>query len=266
MSCRAAPSHRFLVAGYGMPAEFAVNVLFGLGVMPDNLALLTHGEDERNRGLHAIGRLRGLAVCESAAKAPETLAWVRDFAPDVLLSIHFRSLIPQDILELPRLGGVNLHPSLLPEYRGTNSVAWVIINGERETGFTFHRMDAKFDTGAILVQERFPIRPDETAFSLFHRQIVRAMARVEEVIGLVLDGDPGTVQPEGGSYYPRALPHNGRIDPAWPDEEVGRFIRAMIFPPFKPALMEAGGQLHEVPDRAAFDDLVRRFSLRRGAA
>jgi methionyl-tRNA formyltransferase len=254
-----AASKRYLVAGYGLPAEFAVLALFSLGVPPDQIAILTHPDDLRNRGLHAIAALRGISICEQPAKAPTSVAWVKTFAPDVLLSLHYRNLIPKQILELAPLGGVNLHPSLLPEYRGTNSVAWVIINGETETGFTFHRMDEKFDTGPILLQERLPILPYDTAFALFHRQIVRAMACLETVIARVVAGDAGTPQLDGGSYYSRALPHDGTIDANWSSEQIERFIRAMYFPPFPPASVIKDGTVHAV---ATFDEFRRLFPTR----
>jgi methionyl-tRNA formyltransferase len=252
----AAAELKFLVAGYGMPAEFALNALFAQGVPPGQVAILTHPDDARNRGLHAIAALRGISICEQPAKAPASVTWAKTFAPDVLLSLHYRNLIPKSILELAPLGGINLHPSLLPDYRGTNSVAWVIINGETETGFTFHRMDEKFDMGPILLQEKLPIYPYDTAFSLFHRQIVRAMACLEAVIERVLAGDPGSVQPEGGSYFSRALPHGGVIDVTWPVEKIERFIRAMYFPPFPPASVVKDGRVYTV---AGFDDYNKLF-------
>jgi len=250
-------SKRFLIAGYGLPAEFAVMTLFGLGVSPDRIAVLTHPDDSRNRGLHAIAALRGISIWDQPAKSPSSAAWAKAFAPDVLLSLHYRNLIPKQILELAPLGAVNLHPSLLPNYRGTNSVAWVIINGESETGFTFHRMDERFDTGPILLQEKLPICSDDTAFSLFHRQIVRAMARLETVIERMIAGDPGSTQPDGGSYFPRTLPHGGLIDVSWTSEKIERFIRAMHFPPFPPAGVMKNGSIHAV---ASMDEYVKLFA------
>ncbi|MBR1033811.1 methionyl-tRNA formyltransferase [Bradyrhizobium japonicum] len=249
-------SKRYLIAGYGLPAEFGVMTLFGMGVSPDQIAVLTHADDSRNQGLHAIAALRGISIWEQPAKAPSSAAWAKTFAPDVLLSLHYRNLIPKQILELAPLGAVNLHPSLLPNYRGTNSVAWVIINGESETGFTFHRMDERFDTGPILLQEKLAIHPNDTAFSLFHRQIVRAMARLETVIERVAAGDPGLVQPADGSYFPRTLPHGGLIDVTWPSEKIERFIRAMYFPPFPPAGVMKDGEVHAV---ASVDEYKKLF-------
>lgn len=247
---------RFLVAGYGLPAEFGLMSLFAMGVAPDNIALLTHPSDSRNVGLRSLADLRKLRTCDAPAKSPETLDWVRDFAPDLLISLHYRSLVPRDMLQLLPLGGVNLHPSLLPNYRGTNSVAWVLINGEPITGFTFHRMDERFDTGNILLQDVIPIEETDTAFSLFHRQIIRSMGKLEGVIGQMLAGDPGIPQSPGGSYYPRALPHNGLIDPAWDRGAIDRFIRAMHFPPFSPAAVVLDGQTHTVESISEYLELT----------
>lgn len=234
-SANEACKRRYLVAGYGLPAEFGVMALFGMGAIPDQVKILTHPTDNRNAGLHSLAQLRGVDIRDSDVKAQETTEWVRSFAPDVLLSLHFRSLIPAEILDLAALGSVNLHPSLLPDYRGTNSVAWAIIKGEKETGFTFHRMDEKFDTGRILLQEKIEIAADDTAFSLFHRQIVRSMRRLEDVIGMLIDRVPGTQQKPGGSYFNRTVPHDATIDGNWDLDKVERFIRAMYFPPFDPA-------------------------------
>lgn len=257
----AAAELKFLVAGYGMPAEFVLSALFGNGVPPEQVALLTHDDDARNRGLHSVARLRGVPISTARANDPATVEWVAAFEPDVLISMHYRSLIPQPVLDLARLGGVNLHPSLLPLYRGTNSVAWVIINGEPETGFTFHRMDAKFDTGNILIQERLPIKETDTAFSLFHRQIIRAMHRVDDVVDMMVRGETGTPQPAEGTYFPRKLPHDGKIDTTWPLAKIDRFIRAMQFPPFDPAVVEHGGVTYHVRNIGDYRTLAEKLGF-----
>lgn len=226
---------RYLIAGYGLPAEFGLNTLFGLGVPPSQISLLTHEEDERNRGLISIAKLRGVVFCQKPAKDPLVKEWTRCFAPDVLLSLHYRALIPKSVLNIPLLGGVNLHPSLLPNYRGTNSVAWALINGESETGYSYHRMTSDFDAGNILLQEKIPIYQYETAFSLFHRQIVLAIPRLEKVIAMMISGQPGEKQGLGGNYFSRELPYGGIIDPNWDLTKIDRFIRAMNFPPFPSA-------------------------------
>ncbi len=250
------PNTRVLVAGYGLPAEFCVTTLIGLGVDRQNIAVATHEEDGRNRGLHSMLNLRNISFTTAAAKSEAFYEFGAKFEPDMIISMHYRSLIPGRFLKLAKKGSVNLHPSLLPAYRGTNSVAWVIINGETETGFSYHRMDEKFDTGALLLQERISVEPTDTAFSLFHRQISRAMTRLEEVIVQLDHEDPGFAQTGEASYYARELPFGGIIDPGWSEAKIERFIRAMIFPPFPPAVLEIDGKQHYVTSMDVYRSLI----------
>ncbi|AAL52599.1 MULTISPECIES: LPS biosynthesis N-formyltransferase WbkC [Brucella] len=252
-----APNTRVLVAGYGLPAEFCVTTLIGMGVEIDKIAVATHREDNRNCGLHSMLRLRNIQFTTAAANSEEFYEFGANFDPDMIISMHYRSLIPGRFLKLAKKGSVNLHPSLLPAYRGTNSVAWVIINGESETGFSYHRMDENFDTGAILLQERISVEETDTAFSLFHRQIARAMLRLEEVILKLDQGDPGFAQLGEASYYARELPFGGVIDPRWSEVQIDRFIRAMFFPPFPPAVLKIDGKVYYVPSIDIYRSLMR---------
>ena len=94
---------------------------------------------------------------------------IKSSKPDIILVSGYHRLLPASILGLAPRGGVNLHPSLLPKYRGPCPWKWVIVRGERWTGVTVHEMDASFDTGRILSQEPVKIRDDETGGELFHR-------------------------------------------------------------------------------------------------
>lgn len=226
---------RYLIAGYGLPVEIGITALFGMGVPPESISVLTHELDERNKGLYALLNLREIRYSFDDPKSNSVHQWVADFNPDYIISLHYRKKIPDTILKLARFATLNLHPSLLPNYRGTNSVAWAIINGEKHTGYTFHRMNADFDTGRIIFQEVIKIDSNETAFSLFNKQIYKAMSNFEKVLKIMASGYEGSEQPVGGNYFKRQLPFDGIIDHDWPDDMKERFIRAMIFPPFKPA-------------------------------
>lgn len=243
---------RILVAGYGLPAEFGLVTLLGMGIPLSSVALLTHAEDERNMGLRSIAKLRGIAICDAPARSREALQWVSAFAPDGILSLHYRNLIPNEMIAMCCHGGINLHPSLLPKYRGTNSVAWAIINGEQTTGFSFHLLSDSFDTGDLIFQESISIDAFDTAFSLFHKQISRAMSVLEDVLSTWLSGNCGWKQVGDGTYYPRKLPFDGIIDRTWELEYIERFIRAMYFPPFPPAMYSSRGQMVPIPDMATF--------------
>jgi len=86
--------------------------------------------------------------------------------PDAIIVVGYGRIIPQWMLDLPPLGNINLHASLLPKYRGAAPIQWAIANGETVTGNTTMRLDAGLDTGDILLQQELPIKPDDTAETL----------------------------------------------------------------------------------------------------
>ncbi|BFU95139.1 MAG: 10-formyltetrahydrofolate:L-methionyl-tRNA(fMet)N-formyltransferase [Nitrospira sp.] len=97
---------------------------------------------------------------------PDFLAALRGWNSDIIAVAAFGRILPPSILSLPRNGCVNVHGSLLPRYRGAAPIQWAVINGETETGITTMLMDEGMDTGAILLQERLAIEPQDTAGSL----------------------------------------------------------------------------------------------------
>lgn len=146
---------------------------------------------------------------------------------DVALSAAFPVLIPADALSVPRLGIINTHPALLPRYRGPNPIGWTVRNGDRELGYSIHRMDRDFDTGPLLAQGTTPIhdatQPDEVfgrMFGLLGSLLPGALERVEA-------GDPGDPQPsEGASYAGFFEPEYAEIDWTRPRAEVRRQVLA----------------------------------------
>ncbi len=102
-------------------------------------------------------------------KAPEFLEALRQWHPDVITVTAFGRILPAAILTLPPRGCINVHGSLLPKYRGAGPVQWAVIRGEQETGITTMLMDEGMDTGAMLLQKRVAIRPDDTAGTLAPR-------------------------------------------------------------------------------------------------
>ena len=99
----------------------------------------------------------------------EFRAQLTTLIPDVIIIVGYGRIIPQWMLDLPPLGNINLHASLLPKYRGAAPIQWAIANGETVTGVTTMRIDAGLDTGDILLQQDLPIVPDDTAETLAPR-------------------------------------------------------------------------------------------------
>lgn len=245
-----------LLAAFYTPGIRAIEYLIQAGYRPEQIRLLTHDVD-RNQALLAFAAVHGIETRTFSVKSAQAYAWIREFRPDVLFSLYFRDIIPQTVLNIPRLGAVNLHPSLLPKYRGAFSAPWVIINGEECTGFTYHYMVDRVDAGNIILQRQVPTRQDDTAYSLYHRLILEGMALFGEAVRLVEECYPGEPQVGEYSYYPRKVPFEGRINPFWSRDQIDRFIRAMYFPPFKGAVVRlVNGQEHEVHTIEEYDALV----------
>ena len=219
--------------------------------------MLTHNE-QRNAVLLDYTAAHGIETQTHGVRSETAYGQVRDFRPDVLFSLYYRDIIPQRILDVPPLGCVNLHPSLLPKYRGTFSSAWAIINGEADTGITYHRMVPAVDAGNIILQRRVPTASNDTAYSLYHRLIIEGMSAFDLAFHLVVEERyPGEPQVGEPSYYPRQLPFRGYVDPKWDRKQIDRFIRAMWFPPFKGACVRLrGGTEQEVRSLAEYEALV----------
>lgn len=173
---------------------------------------------------------------------------LRALEPDLLLCAGFPWKIGADALAVPRLGAVNGHPSLLPRHRGPMPMAWAARNGEREVGFTFHRMDAELDTGAILGQARFEL-DDEDSWDELGPKLEQAAAELlPPVLERVERGDAGDPQDESdATYAPFFDPEYADVDWSRPAREIARQVKAWRFASFRPgprgALAELDGEL-----------------------
>ena len=117
-------------------------------------------------------------------KNPDFLDSLRSLKADLQIVVAFR-MLPEVVWNMPRLGTINLHGSLLPQYRGAAPINWAVINGERETGVTTFKLQHAIDTGNILLQHRFPIGENETAGEVHDRmKDIGAHLLVETVQGL----------------------------------------------------------------------------------
>lgn len=104
---------------------------------------------------------------------PEAISMIRDFPIDIGVVAAYGQIIPNEILEVPTFGYINVHASLLPKYRGASPIQWSILNGDKKTGTTIMQMAEKMDAGDIIMQEEMEIAPDETGGSLFDKLAVQ---------------------------------------------------------------------------------------------
>lgn len=154
------------------------------------------------------------------------------FAPDLIFSAYFPHVIPRAVFGLSRRPAVNIHPGVLPLYRGKFPVPWYILNGEREFGLAIHEIDDGIDTGPVLVQERFPIDPDETGHGLYRKTMDRGAELVLGRIGDILAGKI-TPRPQSGTgTYFSTIDRRYVIDWNLPRETILRRIRVHARPYF----------------------------------
>jgi methionyl-tRNA formyltransferase len=151
---------------------------------------------------------------ESIKNSDEFRAQLTALKPDGIIVVGYGRIIPQWMIDLPRLGNINLHASLLPKYRGAAPIQWAIAGGETMSGVTTMRIDAGLDTGDILLQREIPIRPEDTAETLAPTlAAIGADLIVDTLRGL----QAGTIRPrpqdhEKATLAPILRKEDGRID------------------------------------------------------
>ena len=159
----------------------------------------------------------------------EFAQWVRDQNADVALVIAYGRILPQDVLDGPRLGCVNLHASILPKYRGAAPITWCIVRGETKTGITLMKMDAGMDTGDMLEIHETPIGPDETAGELSARMSKLGGDIVREGLPRFMKGElaPKKQNEADATTAPILTKEMGRMDWAKPAQSVHDHVRGM---------------------------------------
>ena len=154
------------------------------------------------------------------------------FKPDLICSIYYRYIIKPNVIAACNDKIFNLHPSLLPKYRGCSSLTWAMIEGEKKAGFTYHYVDEGCDTGKVILQESIAIEEWDTQQTLYLRVMFESMKSFEKVLSLVEQGYEGEAQEGAESYFNRGCPYDGQILSEWSHEDKEVFIRAMINPPY----------------------------------
>ena len=172
---------------------------------------------------------------DEAAAAREALAAA---APDAMVVAAYGLILPQWVLDLPRLGCLNIHASLLPRWRGAAPIHRAIEAGDAETGITIMQMDAGLDTGDMLLVAREPIRPQDTTTALHDRLAALGGRLIVEALDMAAGGGLEPVkQPEAGVTYAHKIEKaEAAIDWRQPAEAIARRVRA--FDPFPGATFQ----------------------------
>ncbi|WP_233964461.1 bifunctional UDP-4-amino-4-deoxy-L-arabinose formyltransferase/UDP-glucuronic acid oxidase ArnA [Pectobacterium versatile] len=200
-------------------------------------AVFTHSDAPGEN--HFYGSVaKAAAEMDVPVFAPEDInhpLWVnriRELAPDVIFSFYYRTLLSDDILQLPAFGAFNLHGSLLPRYRGRAPVNWVLVNGETQTGVTLHKMVSRADAGDIVAQSVVAIDEEDTALTLHGKCRTAAAALLAQQLPLIRSREI-TLTPQDesrASYFGRRTAADGLINWHKSAREINNLIRAVTEP------------------------------------
>ena len=160
------------------------------------LAVVTNPDRPKGRGMkviaspvkqYAIEKNLKIYQPEKVRKNQEFIDEIKNLNPDVICVVAYGKILPKEILEIPHLGCINVHASLLPKYRGSAPIQWAVLNGEKETGVTTMYMDIGMDTGDMILKEKVQIGEDETTGELWDRLskiggklLVETLKQIEE--------------------------------------------------------------------------------------
>jgi methionyl-tRNA formyltransferase len=202
----------------------------------ETAALVTRPDKPRGRGLKVeesplvtIARAHGVEVLQPArARDPDFIERLRAIAPDVIVVASYGEILVQDVLDLPRLGCLNVHASLLPRHRGASPIQAAILAGDAETGVSIQRMVAALDEGDVLLEERTPIGEHENAGELLVRlSQIGASATVRALDALQLGKARFTPQdPSRATMARKIKKEHGTIDWSKSAIEIDRLVRA----------------------------------------
>ncbi|MBT7257990.1 MAG: methionyl-tRNA formyltransferase [Porticoccaceae bacterium] len=190
-----------------------------------------------------LAQQQGLPVCQpDSLKPPEQQSLLAEFGADIMVVVAYGLILPQTVLDIPRLGCINVHGSILPRWRGAAPIQRAVEAGDAESGVTIMQMDAGLDTGAMLSISRCPIDPDETSGSLYNKLAELGTAALLDDLGRLEKGTAvAVIQDHSQSTYANKIDKTeALIDWSAEAATIGRRVRA--FNPFPAAYTLIQGQ------------------------
>lgn len=220
-------------------ADFGGPVLEKLAVSRENkITVITQPNRPQGRGrkilptpIKKIALDKGLEVFQPEnINDEESIKKIKEFNPDIILVVAYGQILSSHILNIPKIGCINIHGSILPKYRGAAPINRAIINGEKETGITFMFMKEKVDAGEIIFQERIDILTDETCGELYYRLSDLSARALPKLLEKIKSGKIERISQDNKlvTFARKMNKEDGKID--WSDkgEKVYNLIRGTI--------------------------------------
>ncbi len=227
-------NNRLVVCAYHNVGYRCISELLRLGAKIE--LIFTHEDSPTEKiwfaSVRKLADQHGIPYLTGDISLPENVELVRKIAPDFIFSFYYRNMIHPQVLDIPRLGALNLHGSCLPKYRGRVPVNWAVINGESETGATLHYMVEKPDAGDIVDQEKVLIDFSDTAHNVFGKVSEAAVTVLNRAWPLLREGVAGRIPMDlkSGNYCGGRKPADGLIDWARSALQIYNLIRGVTHP------------------------------------
>ena len=234
----------FAVASLSALLQAKMNVV-GVVTAPDKPA--GRGMQLQQSAVKQFALAHNLPILQpEKLKSPEFFEALKQWEPDLQVVVAFR-MLPEQIWSFPPMGTLNVHGSLLPQYRGAAPINWAIINGEKETGVTTFQLQHAIDTGAILLQDRIPIAPNNTAGEIHDTMMeVGAQLLVKTLHGLFDNSIKAVPQEQvigniALQHAPKIFTKDCEIDWEKPCASIHNLIRGLA--PFPGAITKIDGKI-----------------------
>lgn len=227
---------------FGAPGPAAEILQHLIASQHQIIAVVTQPDRPKGRGQKlAATPVKELAIKHSLpVEQPEKLkhnatfkAQLSSLQPEIAVVVAYGKIIPPDLLSIPKHGFINVHASLLPKYRGAAPIQWALLKGEKETGVTIMRVDETLDTGAIILQEKLAIKPDDDVFSLFEKIFAAGGPLLLKALQQIENGEAyySKQNDAEASFAPALSRESGEIDWKKSAEEINNQVRALLLWP-----------------------------------
>jgi methionyl-tRNA formyltransferase len=227
-------NHNIVVCAYHNVGYRCIQELLNQGAQIE--LIFTHEDSPTEeiwfQSVRELAEKRGIPCLTTDINDPENVERVRAIGPAFIFSFYYRNMIKEEVLEIPRLGALNLHGSFLPKYRGRVPVNWAVINGETETGATLHYMVEKPDAGEIVDRERVEIAFSDTAHDVFGKVTDAAVRVIARAWPLLHVGQAARMPMNlsEGNYCGGRKPADGLIDWTKSAVQIYNLVRGVTHP------------------------------------
>lgn len=235
-----------------------LRILIRQGIIPKLVIGNTgdRGEDSWHESLVRVALENHIPTISKKRVKEESVIWeIKKINPEIIFCIGGTQILPREVLEIPKMGCLNIHAALLPKYRGRFSTVHALFNNEEYSGVTLHWMDEGMDSGPIIMQERILIDKNDTAKSLYNKFTKSGSKLFKEFLKVWTAGAKLESRPQDESLatqYPKVLPNRGKINWSWDGQKIRRLIRAVTFEPFSPLEFNIGNKKMVIVDKKYF--------------